>query len=112
VEEKPLYSGEKCILLKTINNQNNHRINQALLVLKPRLNNTNSGCVTGSESHAYRLSVLPTSKESKLSNSSAGIDKMPQSFVMTAFNKCVETLHILFCRHTTEEIEQTHSKWQ
>jgi hypothetical protein len=65
VEKEPLYRGEKRILLETISNQNNHEIKQALLVLKPRLNNTNSGCVAGSESHAYRLSALPNSKESK-----------------------------------------------
>jgi len=65
VEKELLHSGEKRILLKTISNQNNHGINQAQLVLKLRLNNINSGCVAGNESHAYRLSALPTSKESK-----------------------------------------------
>jgi len=65
VEEEPLYSGEKRVLLKTISNQNNHGKNQAQLVLELRLSDTNSGCVAGSESHAYRLSALPASKESK-----------------------------------------------
>ena len=35
---------------------------------------------------------------------------MPKSFVMAAFNKCVETFHILLRRHTTEEIETNSSK--
>jgi hypothetical protein len=65
VEEEPIYSGEKLILLKIIRNKNNHGINHALLILKPRLKNTNSGCVAGSDSHVYRLSALPTSKKSK-----------------------------------------------
>jgi len=77
VEEEPLYftaaqnayylkySGAKRILLKIISNQYNHGLNQAQLVLKLLLNNTNIGCVAGSESHAYRPNALPTSKESK-----------------------------------------------
>jgi len=37
---------------------------------------------------------------------------MPQSFVMTAFKKRVETSHILFCRHTTQEIEHNRPRWK
>ena len=45
-QEEPLYSGEKRILLKTINNKNIHGINHVLIVLQPRLN-TDTGCRIG-----------------------------------------------------------------